>query len=172
MTQGDDPNIRGWHAPGFQIRATALVLNEDRILVHAIDRDPVSVWALPGGGPQFLEFSEEAVVREMREELGVEAVVDRLVFVIEHTFKRPLDGRPSHCIEFVHLVEIDDPEIRAKQEPWIAPGVESYGKLLYHWLPLDRLVGNASLYPACLRALVVAPMPETPVHISARETDQ
>lgn len=164
--------MRGWQSPGFQIRATALILNQDRLLVHSTEKAPVSVWILPGGGPHFEEFSHEAVVREMHEELGVEVVVNRLAFVIEHTFRRQQDGRPSHCIDFVYLVDLDDAEVLARREPWIAPGEESYGKLLYHWLPLDQLEGTGSLYPTCLRALLRAPMPDTPVHVSARDSGQ
>jgi ADP-ribose pyrophosphatase YjhB (NUDIX family) len=160
--------MRGWQSPGFRIRATGLILNAGRVLVHSSDDLPVSFWALPGGGPEFQEFSHETVVRELREELHTNVVADRLAFIIEHTFRRRQDGNPAHHIDFVYLVHLQDPEILAKSEPWIAPGLESYGKLLYHWLPLDQFDDRPGLYPVCLRSLLLNPPPETPVHVTAR----
>ena len=154
----------------FRIRATGLILSEGRVLVHSADEPPVSTWALPGGGPEFQELSHETVVRELREELCVNVVVDRLVFVIEHTFRRREDGRPSHHIDFVYLVQLDDPEILARTEPWIAPGSESYGQLLYHWLPVDQVDEDPKLYPACLSELVRDRPPASPVHVAVRES--
>jgi len=160
--------VRGWQSPGFRIRATALILDDDRVLVHSSDDLPVSFWALPGGGPEFQELSHETVVRELREELHAEVDVDRLVFVIEHTFRRRQDGSPAHHIDFVYLVNLDDREIVARVEPWVAPGLESYGNLLYHWLPLDQVDEHPGLYPVCLRPLLQDSLPDSPMHITAR----
>jgi ADP-ribose pyrophosphatase YjhB (NUDIX family) len=162
--------MRGWQTPGFQIRATGLILSEGRVLVHTVGDLPATWWALPGGGPDFQELSHEAVVREFREELDVDVVVDRLLFVIEHLFRRRQDNRLSHHIDFVYKVTLQDAEVHSKREPWIAPGTESYGRLLYHWLPIDQAGQEPKLYPECLRNLLKEPLPVTPIHLATRET--
>jgi ADP-ribose pyrophosphatase YjhB (NUDIX family) len=161
--------MRGWQTPGFGIRATGLILNEGRVLVHTVGALPATWWALPGGGPDFQELSHEAVVREFREELDTEVEVDRLLFVIEHIFRRRQDNRESHHIEFIYSVTLNDEELLGRSEPWVAPGTESYGSLLYYWLPLDQVDLESKLYPVCLRRLVNEALPLTPVHLTARE---
>jgi ADP-ribose pyrophosphatase YjhB (NUDIX family) len=44
-------------------------------------------WALPGGRVEMLEHSDEALKREMREELSTDVKVGRLVWVVENFFK-------------------------------------------------------------------------------------
>ena len=56
---------------GFGCRAAGVVLSGNRILLQTIefDGDKPEIWSLPGGRIEMLETSEEALVREMREEL-------------------------------------------------------------------------------------------------------
>ena len=58
-----------------------------------------------GGAIQVNESTEEAVVREVREELGVEAQAGQLAFVVENRFEE--DGVYWHNIEFHYCEWID-----------------------------------------------------------------
>jgi ADP-ribose pyrophosphatase YjhB (NUDIX family) len=64
----------------FSIGAFAIIFDEhDRVLLgHRRDLD---VWNLPGGGVESGELPTEAVVRETKEETGLDVVVERLVGV-------------------------------------------------------------------------------------------
>lgn len=57
--------------------ALAVVFDSDRVLLTY--RTDVPVWILPGGGVEPCESLEQAVVRETREETGLEVEVVRLV---------------------------------------------------------------------------------------------
>lgn len=58
----------------------ALVRNGDRILLVQRARPPLQgCWGLPGGGVELGETVEEAVVREVREETGLQVEVSRFL---------------------------------------------------------------------------------------------
>src|SRR5579875_1714973 len=63
----------------FRIGVYALIFDEGRVLL-ALRRD-IDWWNLPGGGMEAGETVEEAMRREVREETGLEVVVERLVGV-------------------------------------------------------------------------------------------
>ena len=66
-------------------RACAIIRQEGRILLNRFGGD--SFWALPGGAVEPGEFSPDALVREMREELGAKIEVGRLVWMVENLFE-------------------------------------------------------------------------------------
>ena len=76
-----------------------------------------------GGAIQVNESTEDAVVREVREELGVRAQAGQLAFVVENRFEQ--DGVSYHNIEFHYLVDLleDAPltmQEDEKRQPWMA----------------------------------------------------
>ena len=54
-----------------------IVLNDDRTKVLLLKRRDVPVWVLPGGGVDRGETSEEAIIREIYEETGLQTTVVR-----------------------------------------------------------------------------------------------
>ena len=66
-------------------RACAIIRQVGRILLNRFGGD--SFWALPGGAVELGEFSTDALVREMREELGVTVEIGRLVWMVENLFE-------------------------------------------------------------------------------------
>jgi 8-oxo-dGTP diphosphatase len=64
----------------FSIGAFAIIFDDNGkvLLSHRRDRD---MWNLPGGGVETGEMPWEAVVRETREETGLDVTIDRLVGV-------------------------------------------------------------------------------------------
>lgn len=64
----------------FSIGAFAIIFDESGkvLLSHRPDLD---IWNLPGGGVETRELPTEAVIREVKEETGLDVVIERLVGV-------------------------------------------------------------------------------------------
>ena len=70
----------------FSIGAFAIIFNEQNCVLLSHRRD-MDLWNLPGGGIEIGELPTEAVVREVKEETGLDVVVERLVGVYGKTQK-------------------------------------------------------------------------------------
>jgi 8-oxo-dGTP pyrophosphatase MutT (NUDIX family) len=66
-----------------------------------------------GGGIEFGERAQEAVVRELFEETGFRTVVRRSLGVLESVFE--YEGRDHHEVCFVFEVAFDDAEVYERQ---------------------------------------------------------
>src|SRR6266487_1626525 len=64
---------------GFRIGVYALVFDGEHVLLA--HRRDIDWWNLPGGGMEVGETVDEAMIREVREETGLEVKVERLVGV-------------------------------------------------------------------------------------------
>jgi ADP-ribose pyrophosphatase YjhB (NUDIX family) len=133
--------------------ALAIVRRDDDLLVYE-GNDPTrdqTFYRPLGGGVEFGERADEAVGRELREELGVELRAVTLIGVLENIFE--LFGRPHHEIVFLFDAEIADPLV-------YAPGF--VGEILDDpfpvvWLPRSDFASGARiLYPAGLLDLLDA----------------
>jgi 8-oxo-dGTP pyrophosphatase MutT (NUDIX family) len=89
----------------FQVRACALIRDRDHVLIHRAVPD--TIWALPGGRVEHGEPAAEALQREVREEIGCDATVGPLRFVIENFFH--MGGRDAHELGFYFDVTLAEP---------------------------------------------------------------
>lgn len=123
------------------IRGCALIQAANKMLVLVYDYPGGRVHALPGGGVQENELLSEAVVRECREELGIDVTIQGLRYVGDMPAQ-------AHIGQTLHVVF--DAELIAG-EPKIDPSQTS--ALSCTWLPLAD-VGQYRLYPAISQALL------------------
>lgn len=137
---------------GSSIRpiALGLIRRRDEILVFE-GRDDVKgeTYCRPlGGGVEFGERSEDALVREFREELDAEIVVKERLGVLENVFT--WRGNPGHEIAFVYEAAFVDSGPYAKDEMKILDDPATA-----RWVDLqDFLDGSKILYPNGLTELL------------------
>ncbi|REE64022.1 ADP-ribose pyrophosphatase YjhB (NUDIX family) [Streptomyces sp. 3212.3] len=66
-------------------RVTGVVIEDGQILLLDQDTDGPRSWSLPGGRVENGETLADALVREMREETGIDVEVGRLLYLCDHT---------------------------------------------------------------------------------------
>ena len=128
--------------PAFNPRASGIVLRADRVLLSRAKRD--SFWALPGGRIEPDETSDRALRREMVEELGLEARIGRLVWVVENRFA--YEGRRFDEIGFYYLVDLPEEMGAPRNDEFRA--VEPH--LRFRWFSLKE-ISAIDLRPSFLR---------------------
>ena len=98
-----------------RVAAYALCLDESgRILLCRIAPSILAgeVWTLPGGGLEFGEPPEAAVIRELAEESGYDGEVMALADVSNRLFDDPDQPGRLHAIRIVYRVGITGGELR------------------------------------------------------------
>jgi 8-oxo-dGTP diphosphatase len=88
----------------------AIVLDkDDRVLLQLRNKPPeVGHWSIPGGRVEFMETVQTAIVRELKEELGIDVVVESLLCVTDHIV--PADN--AHWVSPAYLVRVVAGEAR------------------------------------------------------------
>ena len=72
------------------VGVAAVVMEDDRVVLVRRGRPPAyGEWSLPGGAVELGETLEEAVAREVKEEIGLEVEVVELVAVLDRIFLDP-----------------------------------------------------------------------------------
>ncbi len=92
----------------MKIRVTTrgLVEYENKVLaVEAYDQETKETfYYLPGGGIEFKEPSEDALVRRLEQEMGVEVTIRKPLLVDEEVFR--FNGNEFHQVSFVYEVKL------------------------------------------------------------------
>ncbi len=74
-----------------------------RLLLQLRNKDPeANYWSIAGGAVEYLENVQDALKRELKEELGIEAVVEDLLCVTDHI----LPEEQAHWVSPAYLVRI------------------------------------------------------------------
>jgi 8-oxo-dGTP pyrophosphatase MutT (NUDIX family) len=128
-------------------RACAIIRQADRLLLNRFGGD--SFWALPGGAIESGEFSTEALVREMREELAVTVEIGRLVWVVENLF----EYRGAFYTEFGFYYESEWPQGLARISDAEFAGEEH--DQFFRWVRYDAIAA-LDFRPAVLRLPLLA----------------
>ena len=125
-----------------RVRVCGICIREEKILLinHSGVGETGNLWVPPGGGVNFGESVEETLVREYKEETGLEIEVKEFLFVNEHIVY------PLHAIELFFKVEITggimikgiDPEMETDKQIiqevryWSFEEMQSENALVFH----------------------------------------
>ena len=128
----------------FNYRVGAVIRRGGTLL--AMKEEGLSHWYLPGGRVRLREPAEQALAREIGEELSLPCRVERPLWLCENFF--PLNGRQVHELGLYFLVELSTDAL---------PEGESFSQKdsdgvwhQYRWFSREDLQG-VLLYPSFLK---------------------
>ena len=121
----------------LNIRVSAIIMKKDKILMVADSKNPEYLYSV-GGRIRFGETAEEAVIREVYEETGIQMEVDRLGFVHENYFYGDVDsnlGKLIYEVSFFFYMKVPE-----NFEPKNQTFTEDDHKEYLQWISLDSTV--------------------------------
>ena len=121
----------------FTYRVGGIVFHQGQVLFQMSTIDPDAHFGfLPGGRAEMGESAEETLKREMREELGLEVKVERLLYVMENFFTH--ESFCHHELNLYFLMSFDsDAFIYQEQGPYML-GEEGGLPMIFDWLPVAQ----------------------------------
>ena len=130
----------------FNYRVCAMMLDRERILAMHDERSPY--WYLPGGRVRMGERAEDAVLREVREELGIEARILRPLWLSQSFFTEDVDRADYHELCLYFLLDVSGTDLLARGDRFRGP--ERRHVHDFAWLPFERLK-DEYFYPLFLK---------------------
>lgn len=122
-------------------RAVAIILKDSRVLLFRRVKDGEEYYAFPGGSVEDGETREEAVVRELKEEMCIDIKIDKLLFDFFVSPNRRDHGRTSYfylVTEFQGTPKLGGPEKERMNEK---------DQYYVHWMKIEDIKNTKNLYP-------------------------
>lgn len=130
----------------FNYRVCAMILSENRILAMHDERSPY--FYLPGGRVKMGETAEQAVVREIREELGVTMKIARPLWLNQAFFTEDVDGVRYHELCIYFLMDLSNTDLLERGSGFtLTEGKHTH---TFEWLAFERLK-DEYFYPIFLK---------------------
>ena len=129
----------------FNFRAAGLFLQKGRLL--AMKEDRIAHWYLPGGRVRLHETMEQALCRELQEELGVKAEAVRPLWLCESFFW--LNGTPVHELCLYLLASLDWEKLPSLTENFRLADTDG-DEHLFTWLTGEQ-VRTGPIYPLVMQ---------------------
>ena len=130
----------------FNYRVCAILVDEGRILAMHDERSPY--FYLPGGRVRMGERAEDAVLREVREELGIEARIERPLWLSQSFFNEDVAHVDYHELCLYFLVDASATDLLTRGDRFRGPELRHVHD--FEWLPFERLK-NEYFYPIFLK---------------------
>ena len=129
----------------FNFRVAGVFVYDGQLL--AMKEERIDHYYLPGGRVRLHETMEEALCREINEELGISARVIRPLWLCESFFA--LNGSPVHEIAMYYLAELDWAKLPATTGSFRRADTDG-DEHIFQWLSTDE-VRSQRIYPVPLQ---------------------
>ena len=133
----------------FKFRVSGLIIRNNKILL--VDMDDSGFLCLPGGYVELGETTEEAVKRELIEEIGKDIMVKKYLGVVENYFINKF-SKKMHEISFYYLMDFVSCDIEESNFTLIENDKGHNIKLDFKWINIDE-VDNFDIRPNFLKDL-------------------
>jgi ADP-ribose pyrophosphatase YjhB (NUDIX family) len=100
--------------PSPRLRITSVIKDGEKYLLikeRIASMDNGLFWLSPGGGVEYMETLEKAVIREAKEETGLNVAIIKFLTFIE----RIVPEKKFHIINFIYLVNLTGGELKKEK---------------------------------------------------------
>lgn len=130
----------------FNYRVCAVMISENRILAMRDERSPY--FYLPGGRVAMGETAEQAIIREVQEELRITPKIIRPLWLSQAFFTEEVDALRYHELCLYFLVDISQTDLLRRDPVFtLKEGAHTH---TFEWLAFERLQ-DEYFYPAFLK---------------------
>ncbi|QSX24538.1 NUDIX hydrolase [Priestia megaterium] len=138
----------------FNYRVAAVCIEVEHILLNKGKGE--DHWFLPGGRVQMMESGEEALKRELKEEIGAEIKIDSLLWIVENFFN--YDNHNFHEIGLYYKGTLEGNSFIEKgTNPFV---IKDYDKeFMFQWISLEQII-HMNVQPEFLKNRLV----DIPIH--------
>lgn len=143
------------------LRVAEILIKNNKIVVQR-DKNG-SEYAIPGGHVKIGGTTEEAPIREYKEETGADVKCERLLWTKECFWK--WNGKRTHNICFYYLIDLCEGVIIPDKDKFL-PHKDNCNVVL-GWMPLKN-IENIVIYPEFLKG-EIHNLEECPKHFISKE---
>ena len=130
----------------FNYRVCAVIINDDKILAMQDERSPY--YYLPGGRVSLNETAEKAILREIKEELEIDAKIVRPLWLKQGFFVEDVTGEKYHELCIYFLIDISNTDLLEKGNKFRL--IEREHTHDFEWIEFERLQ-DEYIYPVFIK---------------------
>ena len=130
----------------FNYRVCAIIIRDGKVL--AMKDNHADYYYFPGGRVQFGEDSETAVLRELKEELNIDAEIIRPLWFVQSFFNEDVLKIDYHELCIYYLIDVTKTHLIDTPDTFL--GIESHKCGVFEWLDLTKL-SDKYLYPLFIK---------------------
>ena len=130
----------------FNYRVCAVMIHDGKLLAMHDERSPY--YYLPGGRVELHETAEHAVLREIREELEVEARISRPLWLGQNFFEEDVNHEKYHELCLYFLMDISETDLLEKGRTFTL--YERHHTHTFEWLDFEQLKSEY-IYPQFIK---------------------
>lgn len=138
----------------FNYRVCAIILKDSKILAMKNDISPY--YFLPGGRVELHESADDAIAREIREELCVDARIVRPLWLNQNFFIEDTIGEKFHELCIYYLIDVSNTDLVNSSDMFTTR--KSKHNEIFYWLSIDSLK-DEYIYPLFIKDKINA-LPE------------
>lgn len=130
----------------FNYRVCALIIHNGKLLAMKNRKTPY--YFLPGGRVKLHEEANNAILRELKEELGITAKIIRPLWLNQGFFTEDITADQFHELCIYYLIDISQTDLMNQGDTFVIS--EGNNSNNFYWLPIESLK-DEYLYPLFIK---------------------